>query len=126
MKSKYVLSGIVACIIAAATLVACKKYNNSYSSSSPTGAPTIYMKGSAFSSANVQISAGAAVMWNNDDTKVHTVTANDGSFNSGDIQPGSTFSWAFKSVGTFAYHDTHTASMTGVVVVVANSMGGGY
>lgn len=124
MKSKYVLSGILAFIMAAAILVACKKYSSSYSSSSSGNPPIIYMKGSVFSNANLQVSAGATVMWNNDDTKVHSVTADNGSFSSGDIQPGGNFSFTFKSVGTFAYHDTHDAAMTGMVTVVASSGGG--
>ncbi|PWT70699.1 MAG: hypothetical protein C5B59_20055 [Bacteroidetes bacterium] len=123
MKSKYFLSGTLAFIIAVATLVACKKYNNNYSPASGN-APVIHMKGSVFSNANIQVSSGTTVMWNNDDMKVHTVTADNGSFNSGDIQPGASFSFTFKSVGTFAYHDMHNSSMTGMITVVANNGGG--
>ena len=105
-------------------MLACKKYNNNYSNSG-SNPPTIYMKNSAFSSTNVQVATGSTVMWNNDDNKVHTVTADNGAFSSGDIQPGSSYSFTFKSTGTFAYHDSHNTSMTGVIVVVAQNSGGG-
>lgn len=120
MKTKNFLSGILVVAMLAVSVLACKKSNNNNSTSSPT----IYMKNSTFSSANVQVSTGSTVMWNNDDTKVHTVTADNNSFNSGDIQPGSTFSFTFKTAGTFAYHDSHNSAMTGIIVVAAGSSGG--
>jgi plastocyanin len=120
MKTKKFLSGILVISMVAISMLACKKSNNNSSGSTPT----IYMKNSTFSSANIQVSTGSTVMWTNDDNKVHTVTADNGSFNSGDIQPGSNYSFTFKSVGTFAYHDSHNSSMTGVIVVASASSGG--
>src|SRR5262245_33605920 len=117
MKSKKFLSGILVMMLLALVVFACKKYNNNYNNGNGSS-PTIHMKNSVFSAANVSISAGTNVVWMNDDTKVHTVTADDGSFNSGDIQPGSSYNYTFKSNGTFAYHDTHNSSMTGIITVV--------
>jgi len=78
----------------------------------------VYMRGSVFSVPNLTISAGSKVTWINDDNMVHTVTANDASFSSGDINPGSSFSYTFNTVGTYNYYCTHHAGMTAVVTVL--------
>lgn len=122
MKKSKFLSGILAILLVSGLFMACKKsYDNK---SSSNNSATITMKNSVFSNANLQIQTGTNVVWNNDDTTVHTVTANDNSFGSGDIQPGGSFSHQFSSAGTFAYHDKYHDKMTGVVVVTAASSGG--
>jgi plastocyanin len=50
-------------------------------------------------SANV----GDTVTWTNSGTQAHTVTATDGSFDSGLVNPGGTFSLTLASAGTFMY-----------------------
>jgi len=65
-------------------------------------------------------------MWTNNDNIAHTVTTEDGSINSGDIAPGSSFSKTFTATGTYNYHDEHNTNMVGVLVVSGSSMGGGY
>jgi len=75
------------------------------------------MKGMVFSNTNLQIKTGTTVMWMNDDNTTHTVTANDGSFDSGNIAAGGSFSHTFTAVGTVAYHCKIHSNMTGVVVV---------
>lgn len=54
---------------------------------------------------------------NNDNTK-HTVTADDGSFNSGDILPGQTWTYTFP-VGTHTYHCFYHSWMKGTIIVGA-------
>jgi plastocyanin len=81
--------------------------------------PTVYMKNSVFSNANLVITEGTTVKWQNDDTMIHNVTADDGSFSSGDIQLGGSFSRTFTTTGTFAYQCTLHPGMVGVVVVNA-------
>ncbi|HMH33940.1 MAG TPA: cupredoxin domain-containing protein [Puia sp.] len=120
MKKTKLLSGILMIMLAGAMLVACSKSNSYNNGSTSSSSPTIYMKGSVYSNTNLQVATGTKVQWSNDDTTVHTVTADNGSFESGDIQPGGTFSQTFNTAGTFAYHDKHHASMTGVIVAVAN------
>ena len=122
MKKSKFLSGVLAILLAGGLFVACKK-DNKTNTQSPA---TITMKNSVFSNANVQVNAGTNVVWSNDDTTVHTVTANDGSFDSGNIQPGGSFSHQFNNAGTFMYHDKYHNMMTGAVVVAAASSGGGY
>jgi plastocyanin len=47
---------------------------------------------------------GDTVTWSNDSVRTHTVTADDGSFDSGRVFSGEKFSHHFDTAGTFAYH----------------------
>jgi plastocyanin len=73
----------------------------------------------AYGANPLSISAGITVQWNNSDTMAHTVTADDGSFDSGPLNPGQSFSHTFNAPGTFPYHCTihGKTSMSGVVQV---------
>jgi plastocyanin len=65
----------------------------------------------------VTVAVGDTITWTNNDTVPHTVTANDGSFSSGTMDPGATFSFTFDTAGTFDYHCEFHANMSGQVVV---------
>ena len=65
----------------------------------------------------VSLAAGATVTWYNADTETHTVTADDGSFDSGLIAPGESWSHTFTSAGSQRYHCTPHPWMKGEVVV---------
>lgn len=71
----------------------------------------------AFSPGTIQVTAGTTVTWTNNDQTTHTVTADDGSFDSGDVAPGGTFSMTFTTPGTFAYHCKIHPFMTASIVV---------
>ena len=79
---------------------ACSKssYNDTGGGTTPEN--PIYMKASVFSPSSITLFAGSKITWINDDNMVHTVTANDASFNSGDINPGGSFSYTFDTIGT--------------------------
>ena len=62
-------------------------------------------------------SEGNIVSWTNEDSTEHTVTADDGSFDSGPISPGDTFENTLDSLGDFGYHCEIHPFMTGVVIV---------
>ncbi|MCA1842379.1 MAG: cupredoxin domain-containing protein [Actinobacteria bacterium] len=65
----------------------------------------------------VSIKAGEAVTWKNDGQHVHTVTADDGSFDSGPKNPGTEWSYPFQKAGTFSYKCTQDPAMKGTVKV---------
>lgn len=96
-------------------------------STSPGGtgpAPTVGrvgMVGSAFSPGTLTVSVGATVTWVNDDDRPHTVTAGDGSFDSGIVQPGATFARTFDRPGTYRYSCLLHSDMLGTVVVTDGS-----
>ncbi|HYY77835.1 MAG TPA: plastocyanin/azurin family copper-binding protein [Actinomycetes bacterium] len=67
--------------------------------------------------AKVQVTAGQKVTWTNTDGFPHTVTADNGSFDSGPVAAGTSYARTFKQAGTFAYHCKIHSSMHGTVVV---------
>jgi plastocyanin len=71
----------------------------------------------AFSPNPDTIAAGDTVTWTNNDTTTHTSTSDDGSWSSGNIAPGSTYSRTFSAPGTFTYHCAIHPGMVGTVSV---------
>ncbi len=70
-----------------------------------------------FSPDVVRIQAGGTVEWANDGHSPHTVTADDGSWNSGNLDPGAEFTRTFEQPGVYAYHCTYHGGMVGTVLV---------
>lgn len=86
---------------------------------------SVNISGFAFAPASVNVNVGDTVTWTNNDAGIpHTVTADGGAFNSGNLATGQTFSQTFSAAGTFAYHCTIHPQMTGSVVVAAATGGG--
>ena len=81
------------------------------------GATAVSIKDFAFNPATASVPTGSKVTWTNNDTTAHTVTFDDGSADSGNIAPGSTFDHTFATAGTFAYHCTIHSQMKGTVTV---------
>jgi plastocyanin len=79
------------------------------------------MAGRSFSPSTVTIAAGGSVTFRNDDDRAHTVTANDGAFDSGTISEGGSWKRTFKGGGTFSYLCAIHPEMTGKVVVRGTS-----
>jgi plastocyanin len=78
---------------------------------------TVSINGLKYRPTVVEVSPGDAVIWTNDDDRGHTVVADDGSFNSGEIGIGGQFRQKFKAAGEFSYHCDHHPRMRGKVVV---------
>jgi plastocyanin len=53
---------------------------------------------------HLDVLEGDTVKWTNDSVRTHTVTADDGSFDSGRLVPDDTYSRAFTAVGDAPYH----------------------
>jgi plastocyanin len=81
------------------------------------GANEIWIKGSAFGPSSITISAGTTITWTNKDAVVHTVTSDNGLFDSGNLTINSTFSRQFTTPGTYPYHCTPHPAMTATVIV---------
>src|SRR5262245_20765173 len=80
----------------------------------------------AFAPASVTVPVGGSVTWTNNDAGIpHTVTADGGAFDSGNMTTGATFSQTLNTAGSFPYHCTVHPQMTGTVTVTAASGGGG-
>src|SRR5215213_5265065 len=78
---------------------------------------TVSIKDFAFNPSNTTIAPGTTVTWVNNDQTAHTVTANDGAFDSGTLQPGQSYSFAFDKAGTYAYHCNIHPDMSATVSV---------
>ena len=103
-------------ILVAFLFLSCSKNNdNLVDDPAVSNGNKVYMKNSTFSPALLAFVVGGTVTWVNDDNMIHTVTADDGSFNSGDIQPGATFSRTFNTPGTNPYHCIYHRGMTGSI-----------
>ena len=80
---------------------------------------SVRMAGSRFEPATLTIAPGSTVRWFNDDSLPHTVTATDGSWDSGNLAPGGKFERRFDSPGTYAYLCRYHPGQTGTIVVAA-------
>jgi plastocyanin len=92
----------------------------SATATSPAAEPAaleVSMADRAFSPAVLEISVGDTVTWINDDDTEHTVTADDGAFDSGQLNEGATFSFTFDTPGEFAYHCQFHSEMQATIVV---------
>ena len=91
---------------------------------SPTSTPgaagqetSVTIKDFEFTPATVTIKVGGTVTWTNNGPTTHSVTADDGSFDSGNLSQGKTFSHTFQTAGTFSYHCSPHPFMKANVVV---------
>ena len=66
--------------------------------------PVVNMQNLAFVPLELHITPGQVVTWTNSDGFQHTVTADDGSYDSGLIDAGGTFSQEFDTPGTYQYY----------------------
>jgi plastocyanin len=60
------------------------------------------------------IPAGTTVIWNNDEQAKHTVTADDGLFDSGDQALGESYSFTFAEPGDYPYFCRYHGDVGGV------------
>ena len=104
------------------TPAATQPNNSGQQSSSTTNQPsaTINIVNMMFTPSQVTIQKGQTVKWTNNDSTTHTVTddlANTGGPNSGDVPPGTSYSFTFNNTGSFQYHCSIHPSMRGTIVV---------
>ena len=71
----------------------------------------------AFDPVIIRVTAGTTVTWMNDDDVAHTVTADEGEFDSGFVNPGQSWSHTFTEPGTYRYYCLPHPWMKGTVVV---------
>jgi plastocyanin len=110
-------------ILMSSFVLACTKNNSDnfetqeLAASAAVTTNTVRITNAGFTPAEANTVGGNDVVWVNDDQRVHTVTANDGSFDSGDIAPGASFAQKFTVIGNFAYRCSHHDQEKGVVNV---------
>jgi len=88
-------------------------------------AKTVSMKDLKFDPQTITINVGDTITWQNGDQTEHTATADDGSFNTDDVEAGATSKViTFNTAGTFAYYCKYHGGpggkgMSGTIVVQA-------
>lgn len=86
-----------------------------------TPAADVSILDDVFAPGVVRIEPGQTVAWDNDGATAHTVTADDGSWDSGNLDPEATFTHTFDTAGVYPYycryHGSPGRGMTGTVVV---------
>jgi len=75
------------------------------------------MRTMVFGPRRIEIPVGGSITWTNNDPLVHTITADDGSWDSGPIEPGKTWTHTFTQPGEYAFHCTPHPFMKAVIVV---------
>jgi plastocyanin len=98
---------------------------NSTVQPSPVGPmyATVNMTNSGFVPKTLIVKKGTQVTWTNTSQLAHTVTADNGTFGSGVLMGGQTYTRTFSSVGNFPYYSVFYGgvggnAMSGTVVVV--------
>lgn len=81
------------------------------------GSNTVQMKNFSFSPNTLTIKKGDIVVFANSDSVGHTVTANDGSFDTGNIGSGASQTLTFSKTGTFTYYCSIHPNMKGTIIV---------
>ena len=135
-KSRF-LTGVALVFSLLITLSGCSKsstYNtpSGYTTGSNTGskggsapgANEIWIQNMTFDPSSITVTAGTTVTWTNKDAIGHTVTSDSGLFDSGTIGVNGTYSYMFKTEGTFNYHCKIHPGMIASVTVTAAVMPG--
>jgi plastocyanin len=92
---------------------------------SQQGTSTVDIKGFSFQPSSMTVQVGTTVTWVNHDSADHTITSDDGKFESNNIMSGGEFRFAFSKPGTYNYHCGIHPSMTGVVTVTSDQKDNG-
>jgi plastocyanin len=85
----------------------------------------VTIKNFLFNPSSVSVHVGDTVKWTNQDTELHSATANDGSFDTGRLKKGRSGSHKFTKAGSIAYICSVHPNMKGTVVVAAGGSGSG-
>ncbi len=124
MKLRMLLLSTMILVTAGIFVISCGKSSSGYNSNPGGGTPppppagnSVSIKDMAFSPATLNVTAGTTVTWTNNDAITHTVTADDASFDSGNVAAGATFTHKFTAAATVSYHCKIHAGMTASVVV---------
>jgi plastocyanin len=85
----------------------------------PGPAETVTAESTAYTPDTFTVTEGEYVRFVNNDDVTHTFTADDGLFDSGEVEPGSDYRYAFDGPITVTFHCEIHPSMTGTVEVTA-------
>jgi plastocyanin/uncharacterized membrane protein len=108
---RFILSAVAVAIVSSVCVAALRVQPASGSNR------IVVMKQMHFDPPQMTVQAGDTVEWKNEDIFSHTVTADDGSLDSGLIDPGQSWRMTFKDAQTLAYHCGPHPNMKAALVV---------
>ncbi len=71
---------------------------------SPAEEVTVNIVDSSFTESTITVPVGTTVIWTHNGQNLHTVTLDDGSFDSDTFSSGDTFIYTFDQAGTYTYY----------------------
>jgi hypothetical protein len=84
---------------------------------------SIEARDNAFAPQSRTVAPGDRITWRNSGSVAHEVTATNGAFASGNIDPGKSYTWTAAGSGTVSYycryHGSATSGMTGQLTLAA-------
>ena len=83
----------------------------------PDSTTTVEILNNAFNPPQLNVAPGTTVTWVNRDSVAHTVTADNGLFDSGQLAPGASYPVVLDGAGTVSYHCKLHPEMRGSIVV---------
>ncbi len=104
-------------VMAISVMLLAAAYGTSAAGSAADNTVLVTIEGSAFSPEVAVVKVGGEVVWKNKDAAIHTVTANDGSFDSGSLEQNGEYRKKFTSPGTIKYSCDNHAWMSGSIEV---------
>jgi plastocyanin len=121
IKSLIVPAG--AAVIVAAVALALANHGNAASGARSNAAiagkrAAVTIRNYAFASQSLTVKVGTRLEWTNRDSTAHTATADQGSLDTGTINPAQSKTIDFTKPGTYAYHCAFHAFMRGTITVV--------
>ena len=131
-QNKVAFIAIVTIVVALVILYTGQLHTNSTDSTSLSIVQVSIDNGSGvdpnspgYSPPNITVVIGInnTVKWVNYDSMPHTVTAVDGSFDSGNLDPGQSFVHTFNTPGTYVYVCIYHHWMEGTVIVISSTNG---
>lgn len=123
MKKNIIIWIIIAIIVVALGAGWYFMYGNSQGKTTNNNDTTVVasnkveIKNSTFVPSTVTINKGEMVVWENKDSIIHQVTADDNSFDLGYMNDGVSVKRVFASAGTYKYHCALHSYMKGTVIV---------
>ncbi len=118
------VAGTTTIVLTQTTTVGQVSYNYS-SSITRVGASSVQVaiQNTAFNPVFITVVIGVnnSVVWTNYDATTHTVTDDNGTFNSGNLNGGQTWEYTFTTPGTYDYHCVYHSVMNAAVIVKAQS-----
>jgi len=118
MKLSHIGPTLLAAAAAGTLLAGCGGGGGSATAKSSAAPDAVTIANFAFSPATITVAHGAKVTVTNSDSTAHTATSDNGSsFDTGDIDPGSSKTITVTKPGTYAYHCSIHPFMHGKLVV---------